>query len=166
MNTITKEFHFSAAHVLTGLAKGHQCGRMHGHNYIVKVELSSYTTNELGFVQDYGELDPIKEYIDKHLDHRFIAESEQQAVFYNLVNTEVFILGKQSSAENLAKHIFDTFKEEFPLLSAVSISETPKTWATYSNYLSDKISVDIDFAKLGLAISDSISKNIKVNKDE
>lgn len=39
MFRITKEFHFSASHQLTGLPEDHQCARLHGHNYIVEVEL-------------------------------------------------------------------------------------------------------------------------------
>ena len=55
---ITKEFHFSASHQLKGLPETHQCARLHGHNYIVKVELSSTTLNDHGFVRDYNELAP------------------------------------------------------------------------------------------------------------
>ena len=41
MFRITKEFHFSASHQLTALPAEHQCARLHGHNYIVVVELSA-----------------------------------------------------------------------------------------------------------------------------
>lgn len=39
MFRIRKEFHFSASHQLTHLPPDHQCARLHGHNYIVVVEL-------------------------------------------------------------------------------------------------------------------------------
>ena len=48
MNTISKEFHFSASHQLFGLKEGHPCGRLHGHNYIVKIFLSG-EPNKDGF---------------------------------------------------------------------------------------------------------------------
>ncbi len=115
MFTITKEFHFSASHVLTGLRNEHPCGRMHGHNYIIKVELSSYGLDYTSFVQDYGDLAPIKEFIDSKLDHRHLNE----------------ILPKQPSAENIAVFLYYKFKEQFPLLSGIGVSETPKTWAWY-----------------------------------
>ena len=38
---ISKEFHFSASHRLEGLHDGHPCGRMHGHNYVVEIELAT-----------------------------------------------------------------------------------------------------------------------------
>ena len=41
MFTITKEFHFSASHVLDRLPSWHPCARMHGHNYVVVLELSA-----------------------------------------------------------------------------------------------------------------------------
>ena len=53
MFRITKEFHFSASHQLKGLPAEHQCARLHGHNYVVEVELSAETLNEHGFVRDY-----------------------------------------------------------------------------------------------------------------
>ena len=113
---ITKEFHFSASHQLKGLPDDHQCARLHGHNYIVRVELASETLNEHGFVRDYNELSPLKEYIDDTLDHRHLNDA----------------LGHdQTTAENLAKHLYDWCKPQFAEVSAVSVSETPKTWAEY-----------------------------------
>jgi 6-pyruvoyltetrahydropterin/6-carboxytetrahydropterin synthase len=38
---ITKEFHFSASHQLVSLPPDHQCARLHGHNYVVEVELTA-----------------------------------------------------------------------------------------------------------------------------
>ena len=45
MYRITKEFHFSASHQLSHLPDDHQCARLHGHNYIVVVELASASLN-------------------------------------------------------------------------------------------------------------------------
>jgi len=115
MFTISKEFHFSASHILHGLPEGHQCGRLHGHNYIVIVELEAHQLNKVGFVQDYGELAPIKKYIDENWDHRHLND----------------VLKFQPSAELMAQHIYKLFKKDFPLISAISVKETPKTIATY-----------------------------------
>ena len=40
---ITKEFHFPPATGWTRLEDGHPCGRLHGHNYVVELELSGRT---------------------------------------------------------------------------------------------------------------------------
>lgn len=115
MYKITKEFHFCAAHKIQGLAEGHPCSRLHGHNYIVKVELRKETLDSIGFIKDYGELKPIKEWIDRALDHRYLNE----------------ILIINPTAENIAEYLFHKFKPQFPDLFAIEISETPKTNARY-----------------------------------
>ncbi len=115
MYKIKKQFQFSAGHHLEGLPLNHQCSRPHGHNYIVEITLKSNKLNKVGFVVDYGDLKPLKDYIDNTLDHR------------NLNN----VLNFQTSAENLAKHLFDFCKKLWPQTFSVAVSETPKTWAIY-----------------------------------
>ncbi|APX69987.1 queuosine biosynthesis protein QueD [Brucella sp. 10RB9215] len=116
MFRITKEFHFSASHQLTGLPADHQCARLHGHNYIVEVELSAPDLDTHGFVRDYHELAAFKHYIDDTFDHRHLND----------------VLGhEQTTAERLAKHFFDWCHARWPEISAVRVSETPKTWAEY-----------------------------------
>ncbi|OAH16435.1 6-carboxy-5,6,7,8-tetrahydropterin synthase [Streptomyces jeddahensis] len=74
MLTIAKEFHFSASHVLDRLPSWHPCARMHGHNYLVVLELSARREDltEAGFVRDYRELDDFKTWMDDTLDHRHL----------------------------------------------------------------------------------------------
>lgn len=116
MFRISKEFHFSASHQLKGLPEDHPCARLHGHNYIVVVELESEALNHVGFVRDYRELGQLKSYIDDELDHRHLND----------------VLGDdQVTAELMAKHLYDWCKAKWPETSAVRISETPKTWAEY-----------------------------------
>ena len=119
MLTITKEFAFSASHVLDTLPSWHKCARMHGHNYTVTLELSAPRDrlDEHGFVRDYGDLDRFKKWLDETLDHRHL--------------NDVLPAGNQPSAENLAAWIYDTWLPEYAELTAVSVSETPKTSATF-----------------------------------
>ena len=115
MYRISKEFHFSASHVLHGLAPNHPCSRVHGHNYIVIVELSSEKVNEVGMIVDYRELEPIKTFIDTMLDHRHLND----------------VLGFNPTAENMAEYLFNLFERDFPQISAISVKETDKTIARY-----------------------------------
>lgn len=115
MYKISKQFAFSASHVLNGLSESHPCSRMHGHNYIVTFFLKSELLNNVGFVKDYRDFDFVKQYIDDVLDHRHL--------------NDVFPFNP--TAENLAKALFDLFIERIPQLYAVQISETPKTTAIY-----------------------------------
>ena len=115
MFRIKKEFHFSASHQLSHLPAGHQCANLHGHNYIAVVELSAADLNEDGFVRDYLELKPLKDYIDECFDHRHLND----------------VLNVHTTAENIAKHLYDWCKARWPETSSVAVSETPKTWAEY-----------------------------------
>ena len=116
MFKISKEYYFSAAHSLFGLPEDHPCSRLHGHNYVVIVHLKSDKLNQQGFVRDYNELKIVKEYINTKLDHR---------------NLNDIMAPLNSSAENIAKMLFDTFKSQLPEMYAVEVSETPKTSAIY-----------------------------------
>lgn len=115
MFKITKKFTFEASHQLCGLPKDHPCTHIHGHSYGVTVELKSEVPNAVGFVVDYRELEPIKNYIDGALDHRHL--------------NDLFLFNP--TAEHIAEHLFNMFKPIFPMLCAVEVSETPKTTARY-----------------------------------
>lgn len=117
MYRITKQFAFSASHKLDHLPEEHPCARLHGHNYVVEVVLESRELNESGFVRDYGELAPLKSFIDERLDHRHLED--------------VLPEGMISSAENIARFLYDFAAARWPETAAVRVSETPKTWAEY-----------------------------------
>lgn len=123
--TISKRFEFSASHQLLFLVASqpeHQCGRLHGHNYIVEVVLRSETLPDKAFVRDYGDLAPIKAYIDTHLDHQHL----------NHVLDDPS--GRSTTAERLAEMLYWRFRTQFPEIHAVRVSETPKTWAEYADH--------------------------------
>ena len=115
MYKISKQFSFSASHILEGLSEDHPCSRLHGHNYVVTVHLKSKELNEVGFVRDYRQLDNVKRYIDDVLDHHHL--------------NDIFTFNP--TAENMAKYLYDLFKKEISELYAVEVSETPKTTAIY-----------------------------------
>ncbi|RFC62560.1 6-carboxytetrahydropterin synthase QueD [Fulvimarina endophytica] len=115
MFRITKEFHFSASHVLDTLPGDHPCARLHGHNYVAMVELAAESLDAHGFVRDYRELKDLKTYIDDHLDHRHLND----------------VIEGPTTAERLARHLYDWCAARWPETRAVRVSETPKTWAEY-----------------------------------
>ena len=116
MFVITKEFSFSASHKLCGLEEGHPCMNTHGHNYRVIVEMSDKRLNKNGFILDYRKFAEIKIYLDRYFDHQDI--------------TSIFSPANPS-AENIAKYLYDIFTRTYPLLTAITVSETDKTFATY-----------------------------------
>ena len=112
---ISKDFTFSAAHHLLGLAADHPCMRVHGHNYVVRLTFLEDTLDDHGFVIDYNDLDPFKQWIDEHLDHR-----------------DLNVTLHQPTAEHLASLLWSVARKLFEgYTMTVSVSETPKTWATY-----------------------------------
>lgn len=115
MFTIQKEFHFSASHILENLPTEHPCSRLHGHNYVVIIELQSKELDNQGFVLDYNDLDPIKKYIDTKLDHRHLNDCMQSS----------------PTAENIALFLYRQFKPTFPKISRVGVKETQKTIAWF-----------------------------------
>lgn len=120
MFTIRKEFAFSAAHSLKQLPEAHPCSNVHGHNYVVTVELSCRDTDlsREGFVTDYRRLDPMKRFIDDMLDHKDLNA----------------VLNVNPTAENIAQWLFNMWHNDFPQLKAVEVSETPKTVARYEYF--------------------------------
>jgi 6-pyruvoyltetrahydropterin/6-carboxytetrahydropterin synthase len=113
--TISKRFTFSASHIIEGLPEAHQCSRLHGHNYVVEVVLTAEQLDAVGFVVDYGELKPLKQIIDSELDHRHLND----------------VLPGATTAEAIARFLFDRARALWPQTAAVRVSETPTTWAEY-----------------------------------
>lgn len=114
--SISKEFHFAYSHQLNNLPEGHPCGRVHGHNGILVVELEGTSLNDAGFVKDYRDLSPIKDFIDEHLDH------------YHWNDVFEF----QPSSENIAKFFYFLCRDEYGWpVKRIGFSETPKTWCWY-----------------------------------
>jgi len=116
MYLISKEFHFSASHQLLGMPDAHPCARLHGHNYVVIVELAARDLNQHVFVVDYLDLKPLKDYIDNTFDHHHLNE----------------VLGDDGvTAERIARHFYDWCYQRWPQTYAVKVCETPKTTAMY-----------------------------------
>lgn len=120
MFRISKEFAFSASHRLDGLPDNHPCTRLHGHNYTVVLRLEAYDLIDPGFVLDYHDMAPFKDFLDSRLDHRHLNDQ----------------MDANPTAENMAFMLFQAAHELLDLPDevevAVGVSETPKTWAWYT----------------------------------
>jgi len=117
MYTITKEFEFSASHQLLYLAEGHPCSRLHGHNYRIRIECKNAVLNKAGFVLDYHELEGIKTWLNEMIDHEHLNN----------------LMEENPTAENIATMIYRYVKHTLKIwqISAVEVSETPKTNCRY-----------------------------------
>ncbi len=123
MYTIRKSFAFEASHQLPQMPDGHQCARLHGHSYVVTVELRSELLGAAGFVMDFGDLAPVKDFIDRKLDHRHLPDV-----------AELGGRGEDTTSERMAETLFHRFAFFFDKLYAVEVAETAKTSARYSPF--------------------------------
>lgn len=118
---IGKRFTFAASHQLPDLPDGHKCARLHGHNYTVEVQLSADRLTEPGFVTDFGDLAPVKTYLDATFDHRHLND----------------VMNDAPTSEHIAAHVADWvithLEPRIPgRLLRVRVSETESTWAEYT----------------------------------
>ena len=113
---ITKSFSFDSAHWLPHVPDTHKCRRLHGHTYTVILGLEGMLDKKLGWVQDYGEVGWAFTPMLETLDHHCLNEIE------GLENP---------TAEILAAWIYQGLKAQLPLLTDVTVCETPNTSAVY-----------------------------------
>lgn len=120
MYELTTEREFSAAHCLRGYQGA--CARLHGHNYRVLVTVRGEQLDELGMLVDFGDLGDVCAEVLDELDH---ANLNDIAPFDRINPT----------SENLARYIYERIAGRLPeqvRLSAVTVYESARSWARYS----------------------------------
>jgi 6-pyruvoyltetrahydropterin/6-carboxytetrahydropterin synthase len=120
MFTISVETHFRASHQLT-LRDGSK-EPLHHHNWVVTASLSSDKLDDMGFVMDFCRL---KAAVDKAI-----------AEFDNIPLDSIdYFRRNNSSAENVAKYIFDKLEPKLPggvKLRSIKVVEEPGCSAKFS----------------------------------
>lgn len=145
MITVHKEFKWEAAHRLIQDYPG-KCKNLHGHSYVAKVVMtpnpSSVHKNEgldkFGFVKDFGDFKPLKDWIDTNLDHATLVSVDDRALIAHLedLQSKAFIFHHpNTSAEYLAMFLFhkaaELLNDAHTHVCSVSINETCTSDATY-----------------------------------
>ncbi len=54
--TIFKDFQFKAAHRLPHVPVGHKCGRLHGHSFMFRLELTGEIDQQTGWIVDFSNI--------------------------------------------------------------------------------------------------------------
>lgn len=128
---------FDSAHFLADYHG--KCENLHGHRWRVEVtiqadELGSGGT-EKDMVVDFSKFKSIVRETVVQFDHMFLVEDGTlQASTVKALQDEGFelmILPFRTTAENLAKHIFDLLREKGLDVSSVEVDETPNNRAVY-----------------------------------
>lgn len=115
--SLTKSFHFEAAHWLPTFPEGHKCRRLHGHSFRFDVIVEGDVDPAKGYLIDYGDIKRAAEPIVRRLDHYYLNEIE------GLENP---------TSENLARWIWKRLKPSLPQLCKVVVNETCTTGCVYA----------------------------------
>ena len=145
MISVTKEFSFDCAHMLSG----HQglCANLHGHTYKLQVEVTSLNGilkegPSRGMIVDFKHLKHIvKEQIVDKFDHSYVCWIHGNSVEYGIGGLlkkrgmRVTEVEYRPTAENMAQAFYDqlseTIKDSLPgvRVKAIRVWETPTSYA-------------------------------------
>ena len=70
MIVICKQYEFSSAHELPLVPEGHRCKNLHGHHYILEVEVTGSLVH--GWIMDFYDLDNVVMQFVKIVDHKYL----------------------------------------------------------------------------------------------
>jgi 6-pyruvoyltetrahydropterin/6-carboxytetrahydropterin synthase len=104
--SISKTFHFDAAHFLPHASPGHPNARMHGHSFQVVVTLEGAPDPAVGWLRDLGEVETAVQGARHALDHHTLNE---------IAGLEVPTL------ERIAAWIFAKLKTALPELVSITV---------------------------------------------
>jgi 6-pyruvoyltetrahydropterin/6-carboxytetrahydropterin synthase len=113
---IFKKFTIAVAHRLPRVPVGHKCRNIHGHTFRIEVRVSAPPDETFGWVMDFADLAAAFAPIRDQLDHRYLNEIE------GLENP---------TSENLAKWIWRRLKPALPILSEITVQESPDSGCVY-----------------------------------
>ncbi|MCZ2201953.1 6-carboxytetrahydropterin synthase [Cylindrospermopsis raciborskii] len=123
---LSTEFTFDSAHYIKDY-KG-PCGRMHGHTYKVKIEVTSSQLHS-------SEYCPHPFMVADFKSLRWAKKDVTQGGLDHCVLNEVLPPEYETTAEMIAKYIYDETKRRLPtgVKLKVAVSETPNSWAEYED---------------------------------
>ncbi len=135
---ISKTIRFEAGHRLVRGYPGN-CQHAHGHSYIITVEMDSVgRLNKYGFVKDFNDFKPLKEWIDNNWDHAFLVAKEDTAMLTFLRDGDQrhYEFDGNPTAESIAEHMFNIasglLNDDFSKVTKVLVNETATSEAVYS----------------------------------
>jgi 6-pyruvoyltetrahydropterin/6-carboxytetrahydropterin synthase len=132
MFSVMQELHFCYGHRLLGHPG--KCGRLHGHNGILRISLQAEVLDGQGMVADFDQIAAeMRGFLDSRFDHRMLLH-QQDPVTLALRNAgETFVaLEVSPTAENLARLAFEHARSQGFPVAAVEIVEQPGSIARYA----------------------------------
>ena len=131
------EASFDSAHFLTDYYG--KCENLHGHRWRVEVTLETDELQAEGtmrdMVLDFGVFKKAVHALADELDHTFLVEEGSLApetiAALEAEGFSLTVLPFRTTAENLAKHIFDRLAADGFPVAEVEVDETPNNRAFY-----------------------------------
>jgi 6-pyruvoyl tetrahydropterin synthase/QueD family protein len=126
---IKKKYHFYAAH--RNKDAGTKCGRIHGHTYHIEVAFQ-FKEPQSNVCMLFEDIDKLVEPIVKQYDHYLLLHDKDTLCKVLTDANEPYItLPFTTSAENLAKHLFQQIEEVMPNVCKLSLQETQTSIVIY-----------------------------------
>ena len=132
MFRVTQEIDFCYGHRL--LNYDGKCRHLHGHNGRAVIVLEAESLDHRGMLVDFSDVKRhVAGWIEANLDHRMILNEADPVVPLLLAQGEpLFLIPVNPTAENIAKLIYDFAKSHRLPVREVSLWETFKSFASYS----------------------------------
>eukprot|EP00475_Leptophrys_vorax_P033623 TRINITY_DN5312_c0_g1_i3.p1 TRINITY_DN5312_c0_g1~~TRINITY_DN5312_c0_g1_i3.p1 ORF type:complete len:135 (-),score=9.51 TRINITY_DN5312_c0_g1_i3:338-742(-) len=133
MFRVTQEIEFCYGHRL--LNYDGKCKHLHGHNGKAVIVLEADDLDHRGMLVDFSDIKRhVAGWIDANLDHRMILnEADPVVPLLKEQGEPMFLISANPTAENIAKLIFDFAKSNRLPVREVSLWETFKSYASYSD---------------------------------
>ncbi|MEO1217922.1 MAG: 6-carboxytetrahydropterin synthase [Bacteroidota bacterium] len=128
---IEKKYHFYAAHRNEYLEG--KCQNLHGHTYYVHVRLAFTNTDESGVTMLFESIDDIIDPIIASLDHSTLVHEKDIKLIeaLDILNSKRLVFPYPSSAENLAKYLFDKISSFNLDVKEIRLQETTTSVVIY-----------------------------------
>ncbi len=104
---IVKSISFDAAHFLDHDPQARPYARLHGHSFVMEVEIAGDPDPEAGWVVDFGDVEEALQKLRDKLDHRLLNEVEGL---------------ERPTLENICQWAAARLQADFPGLTAVRVS--------------------------------------------
>ncbi len=144
--TIERTYEICSSHQLEGHPK---CSRIHGHNYVITVQVMAEIHPTLGWIMDFGDLDAkvVKPIIDQ-MDHMYLVSNENihqgnKHAQLAIDEGQAFMLVTQRStaemiSDVLAKRFFIELSKYVEVTNvSVTVQETSRSAATSTCFYVD-----------------------------
>ena len=128
---VTKRIDFCYGHRL--LDYQGECGRLHGHNGILEIDVESQSLDHLGMVVDFNLIsERVKSWVLENLDHKMLL-CEQDPVVKALreMGEPLYVVKDNPTAENIARLVYLAARERGLQAAEVRLWETPSGCACF-----------------------------------